>query len=105
MSAITDNGPFLCVEEVVRLSKISRTKAYKEARIGRSIRFLSELIERMTAGRISARTPVAPRPTDLGRTSYTHALMKVTNLHHRRAWPSRPRSSRRFGHAEHPGAS
>jgi len=55
MSAITDNGPFLCVEEVVHLFKISRTKAYKEAqlyietagkagipavRIGRSIRFL-----------------------------------------------------------------
>lgn len=69
MSAITDNGPFLCVEEVVRLFKISRTKAYKEAqlyietagkagipavRIGRSIRFLSEPIERMAAGRISA---------------------------------------------------
>ena len=31
MSSITDNGPFLCVEEVVRLFKISRTKAYKEA--------------------------------------------------------------------------
>ena len=29
MSAITDKGPFLCVEEVVRLFKISRTKAYK----------------------------------------------------------------------------
>ena len=69
MSAITDNGPFLCVEEVVHLFKISRTKAYKEAqhyietagkagipavRIGRSIRFLSEPIERMAAGRISA---------------------------------------------------
>ena len=69
MNAITDNGPFLCVEEVVRLFKISRTKAYKEAqlyietagkagipavRIGRSIRFLSEPIERMAAGRVSA---------------------------------------------------
>jgi hypothetical protein len=53
---------------VVRLFKISRTKAYKEAqlyietagkagipavRIGRSIRFLSEPIERMAAGRAS----------------------------------------------------
>jgi hypothetical protein len=69
MGAITDNGPFLCVEEVVHLFKISRTKAYKEAqlyietagkagipavRIGRSIRFLSEPIERMAAGRVSA---------------------------------------------------
>ena len=69
MSAITDNGPFLCVEEVTGLFKISRTKAYKEAqlyietagkaaipavRICRSIRFLSEPIERMAAGRISA---------------------------------------------------
>ena len=33
MSAITDHGPFLCVEEVVRLFKISRTKAYKEAQL------------------------------------------------------------------------
>jgi hypothetical protein len=64
MSAITDHGPFRCVEEVVRLFKISRTKAYKEAqlyietagkagipavRIGRSIRFLSEPIQRMAA--------------------------------------------------------
>ena len=31
MTAITDNGPFLCVEEVTSLFKISRTKAYKEA--------------------------------------------------------------------------
>ena len=69
MSAITATGPFLCVEEVVRLFKISRTKAYKEAqlyietagkagipavRIGRSIRFLSEPIERMAAGRTTA---------------------------------------------------
>ena len=69
MSAITDNGPFLCVEEVTRLFRISRTKAYKEAqlyietagkagipavRIGRSIRFLSKPIERMAAGRASA---------------------------------------------------
>ena len=69
MSAITDNGPFLCVEEVTSLFKISRTKAYKEAqlyietagksgipavRIGRSIRFLSKPIERMAAGRVSA---------------------------------------------------
>ena len=69
MSAIAENGPFLCVEEVVRLFKISRTKAYKEAqlyietagkagipalRIGRSIRFLTGPIERMAAGRASA---------------------------------------------------
>ena len=31
MSSITDHGPFLCIEEAVRLFKISRTKAYKEA--------------------------------------------------------------------------
>ncbi len=69
MSAITDNGPFLCVEEVTRLFKISRTKAYKDAqlyiesagktgipavRIGRSIRFLSEPIQRMAVGRVPA---------------------------------------------------
>ena len=69
MSAITDNGPIHCAEEVVRLFKICRTKAYKEAqlyietagkdgipavRIGRSIRFLSEPIERMASGRASA---------------------------------------------------
>lgn len=65
MSAVTENGPLLCVEEVTRLFKISCTKAYKEAqlyiesastagipavRIGRSIRFLSEPIEAPTAG-------------------------------------------------------
>ena len=33
MSSITDNGPFLCVEEVTRLFKISRTKAYKEPQL------------------------------------------------------------------------
>jgi len=69
MSAITDNGPFLCVEEVTSLFKISRTKAHKDAqlyietggkaglpavRIGRSIRFLSEPIQRMAAGRVPA---------------------------------------------------
>ena len=69
MSAITDQGPFLCVKEVVRLFKISRTKANREAqlyietagkagtpavRIGRSIRFLSEPIARMAAGWASA---------------------------------------------------
>ena len=69
MSAIADNGPLLCVEEVTHLFKISRTKAYKEAqlyietagktgipavRIGRSIRFLTGPIERMAAGRVSA---------------------------------------------------
>ena len=69
MSSITDNGPFLCVEEVTRLFKISRTKAYKDAqvyietggkaglpavRLGRSIRFLSEPIQRMAAGRVPA---------------------------------------------------
>jgi len=69
MSAITDNGPFLRVEEVTSLFKISRTKAHKDAqlyietggkaglpavRIGRSIRFLSEPIQRMAAGRVPA---------------------------------------------------
>ncbi len=97
------------------LFKISRMKADKEAqlyietagkvalaavRIGRSMRFLSEPIEGMAAGRVTASTLVAPRdgprPTDA-----PHALMKVTTLHHGRAWPSPPASSRAARTAEH----
>jgi hypothetical protein len=67
MKAIDDDGPFLCVAEVARLFKISRTAAYLAARlyiesggaagipavrVGRSVRFLAAGIERMAAGEV-----------------------------------------------------
>ena len=68
MKPITEDGPFLCVEEVAHLFKISRTAAYMAARryiesggsagipavrVGRSVRFLAAGIERMATGEVS----------------------------------------------------